>query len=106
MIEAYQQRQLEPAELMRLDDHVGACRACREALRQKMPTRVAVLKLQASLNRKPPTELQIAFPPFGHEEAALFAHAGLYLLLLNPCLRNRGCEESAVSSARLVALGH
>jgi hypothetical protein len=49
LIQNYRQRQLEPAQLLALDDHVMACPACREMLREITPSRDALISLRASL---------------------------------------------------------
>jgi hypothetical protein len=61
MLNDYRQRRLEPAALLEFDDHLAACPACRQAVREIMPGRAAVLKLRSSLHTESvPAQLERA----------------------------------------------
>lgn len=49
LLERYDRRRLEAAELLALDDHLTGCAACRERLRQMKSGDVALLALRASV---------------------------------------------------------
>jgi anti-sigma factor RsiW len=60
LLAAYRERRLEPAQLLALDDHVIACPACREMLREIKPRHDALASLRASLETAATTEGDLA----------------------------------------------
>jgi len=53
LLAAYRQRRLEPAQVLAIDDHVSACPACREMLRDMKPRGDALASLRASVETAP-----------------------------------------------------
>ncbi|MEW6210745.1 MAG: zf-HC2 domain-containing protein [Acidobacteriota bacterium] len=49
LLERFRERRLEPQELLALDDHLAACAACREMLRETRPLSASLLALRASI---------------------------------------------------------
>ena len=49
LLDRYHERQLGPAELLALDEHLSSCAVCRKMLREVKPRRVALLALRAGL---------------------------------------------------------